>query len=589
MDGWMDPIPSHPIWASIDHSVQFSLTAAKFTTVHVSNDWELIYKAAQKRQKGILGPRRHRLAATQIGAGIAQTIILSRLRPSFKAQDAKVMTSTIIQTAGSLLCDVAITGHLYLTLNRMKNLHSYPDTYRDRANRKFVDSTTVWIVNRGAITASVSGVTMALFLRWPDTFWFVLTLAPCSKLYMNGMLAIYSLNVRDYLRENLFKGNHQEPGVEGAEVVDPNNYTTLDELSDTQTAERRGGNQFRFSGCRKICVAETYRRTFANNITMGAGQTTCTRKKERGGRVTVPVELGQNAGRISLRARRSNYAYAETSRRAERRDCGGVETTKGNHRKPNPGAISQNRNAVVGLAFLPITPSCTYIRSMSSTRPPPSKDPVNDNLQRHLNTAPAEDFRSMLLNELSESRKERTQASAQYAELNARLLSLSKEYKNEIYSISQKNKAEVLRLKDRLYRQKHASFASLTSVQAELVQAQKEVARATGNLHAEDRTSFALRHQINAPKLPAGVQPVLDAVRQGQFDIPHNPQTGTGAVTYTSLRAQMLARISPTGLTDPASVERAGKNLYNEKRTKAYGLNVVYQTKAGNEVDISKM
>ncbi|KAJ7477888.1 hypothetical protein B0H11DRAFT_2234227 [Mycena galericulata] len=150
------------------------------------------------------------LAATQVGAGVAQTIILSRLHSFFKSENAKVKTSTIIQLAGSLLCDLAITIHLFLTFNSYKNL--------DRKLANTLDTLIICIVNRGALTAISACVTMALFLRWPDTFWFVLTMAPCSKVYMNSMLA--TLNVREVIREKTgYSKNLQggrEPEVEGA-------------------------------------------------------------------------------------------------------------------------------------------------------------------------------------------------------------------------------------------------------------------------------------------------------------------------------------------------------------------------------------
>ncbi|KAF7352009.1 hypothetical protein MVEN_01163100 [Mycena venus] len=54
---------------------------------------------------------------------------------------------------------------------------------------KMLNTLMINAVNRGMLTAASSAVTMILFLIYPNTFWFFLSLALSSKLYMNSMLA----------------------------------------------------------------------------------------------------------------------------------------------------------------------------------------------------------------------------------------------------------------------------------------------------------------------------------------------------------------------------------------------------------------
>ncbi|KAF7331392.1 hypothetical protein MKEN_00017200 [Mycena kentingensis (nom. inval.)] len=63
-------------------------------------------------------------------------------------------------------------------------------------------------INRGMLTSLTSFGTMVLFVAYPRTFWFFLTLAPNSKLYMNSMLA--TLNMRAYHGRKL---DGSEPGT----------------------------------------------------------------------------------------------------------------------------------------------------------------------------------------------------------------------------------------------------------------------------------------------------------------------------------------------------------------------------------------
>ncbi|KAJ7780727.1 hypothetical protein DFH07DRAFT_949940 [Mycena maculata] len=129
------------------------------------------------------------LAMVQISAGIAQTILSYKLRSFAKLENTKAITT--LQTAGSLACDIVITVYLCVFLARNKRT-GLPRT------EKMMNTLMINAVNRGMLTALSSGLTMILFLAFPDTFWFFLSLAPNSKLYMNSMLA--TLNMRKHVR-----------------------------------------------------------------------------------------------------------------------------------------------------------------------------------------------------------------------------------------------------------------------------------------------------------------------------------------------------------------------------------------------------
>ncbi|KAJ7263245.1 hypothetical protein B0H12DRAFT_1103888 [Mycena haematopus] len=133
------------------------------------------------------------LAVVQMAAGLAQTIWSYHLRSYSKLDQTKAITT--LQTAASLACDLAITGFLCVFLHQ--NKPGLPRT------EKLMNTLMLNSVNRGMLTALSSAGTMILFLVRPDTFWFFLTLAPNSKLYINSMLA--TLNMRHYFRRKVLR------------------------------------------------------------------------------------------------------------------------------------------------------------------------------------------------------------------------------------------------------------------------------------------------------------------------------------------------------------------------------------------------
>ncbi|KAJ7228933.1 hypothetical protein GGX14DRAFT_415827 [Mycena pura] len=137
------------------------------------------------------------LAFVQISAGIAQTVWTYLLRSFAKLDQTKAITT--LQTAASLACDICITVYLCYYLRRHQN--------GMRRTQKVLRALMMNAVNRGMLTSLTSAATMILFLVYPGTFWFFLSLAPNSKLYMNSMIA--TLNMRQHMRNKLFPSDRE--------------------------------------------------------------------------------------------------------------------------------------------------------------------------------------------------------------------------------------------------------------------------------------------------------------------------------------------------------------------------------------------
>ncbi|KAJ7440123.1 hypothetical protein B0H11DRAFT_2293085 [Mycena galericulata] len=203
-------------------------------------------------------------ALVQISAGIAQTILSCvdipfvcsktfneflnqryKLRSFAKLEETKAITT--LQTGGSLTCDIVITVYLYAFLSRNKN--GLPRT------EAMMNTLMMNAVNRGMLTAISSAFTMILFLVYPGTFWFFLSLAPNSKLYMNSMLA--TLNMRQHVRDKILNNdqgwNSMELGglhtsrntarvsISAVEFVKPSSPEESDDLAEkTSPVESTG-------------------------------------------------------------------------------------------------------------------------------------------------------------------------------------------------------------------------------------------------------------------------------------------------------------------------------------------------------------
>ncbi|KAF9466348.1 hypothetical protein BDZ94DRAFT_1306339 [Collybia nuda] len=128
------------------------------------------------------------LAITQIGAGIAQTVITTELGDFTKLASSKNTTS--IQSGATLACDILITVSLCLTFNEIKT--------GMRTTNTMIHMLTVNAINRGILTAICAALNLILFLAIPNTFYFFLGLM--LSIYMNSMLA--TLNTRQHIVES---------------------------------------------------------------------------------------------------------------------------------------------------------------------------------------------------------------------------------------------------------------------------------------------------------------------------------------------------------------------------------------------------
>ncbi|KAJ6464722.1 hypothetical protein DFH09DRAFT_1346759 [Mycena vulgaris] len=154
------------------------------------------------------------LATTQLAAGIAQTILSYKFGSYSKLSGAKIVS--IVQVAGSLACDVVITAYIcWFFRTDAQGL--------SRKTKRLLNTLMVDAINRGILMSVTSAATMIIYTVSPDTFWFYLSLAPNSKLYLNTMLA--TLNSRRHIRAtydsdhtielgNMSRanGNRQAPG-----------------------------------------------------------------------------------------------------------------------------------------------------------------------------------------------------------------------------------------------------------------------------------------------------------------------------------------------------------------------------------------
>ncbi|PPQ91986.1 hypothetical protein CVT25_004694 [Psilocybe cyanescens] len=129
------------------------------------------------------------LALAQIGSGLGQVIITTRLG-SFANLDDTKPTSTL-QAASAFLCDITITGTLVLRLSKHKS--------SIKSTNSILTTLIINAVNRGVLTSTCALVYIILFFALPDTLYFFVPLELSGKLYMNSALAM--LNSRNHTVE----------------------------------------------------------------------------------------------------------------------------------------------------------------------------------------------------------------------------------------------------------------------------------------------------------------------------------------------------------------------------------------------------
>lgn len=128
------------------------------------------------------------LAFTQIGAGLAQTIIIFRLKEYAQIDATKSATqpSLAVQAMATLLCDVVISFSL---IRKFKG--------QIKSTNSILNTLMIYAVNRGVLTAICAALNFILFLAFPGTFYFFIGLETSGKLYMNSVLA--TLNSRRHI------------------------------------------------------------------------------------------------------------------------------------------------------------------------------------------------------------------------------------------------------------------------------------------------------------------------------------------------------------------------------------------------------
>ncbi|KAJ6568653.1 hypothetical protein B0H19DRAFT_1256386 [Mycena capillaripes] len=119
-------------------------------------------------------------ALLQIGAGIAQTVIVAELGSFTLLNQTKRITT--LQAASALVCDVSITACLCYTLNSQKSTI--------KSTNSLLDKLKINAVNRGMLTAVAAALNIILFISIPDSFWFSLALIPSGKRVLQFTLYI---------------------------------------------------------------------------------------------------------------------------------------------------------------------------------------------------------------------------------------------------------------------------------------------------------------------------------------------------------------------------------------------------------------
>ncbi|KAF8961604.1 hypothetical protein BDZ97DRAFT_1191415 [Flammula alnicola] len=127
------------------------------------------------------------LALTQIGSGLAQTIITVRLTSFTQLDSTKPVTT--LEAASALLCDLMITVSLVRSLRKHKG--------NVKSTNSLLNNLMINAVNRGMLTAMCAALNLILFIALPGTFYFFIGLEMSGKLYMNSALA--TLNSRQHV------------------------------------------------------------------------------------------------------------------------------------------------------------------------------------------------------------------------------------------------------------------------------------------------------------------------------------------------------------------------------------------------------
>ncbi|KAJ7231696.1 hypothetical protein B0H12DRAFT_1239881 [Mycena haematopus] len=130
------------------------------------------------------------LALTQFCAAIIQTVLSCKIR-SFTGTPS-IQKATIIQTMASSACDLTVI----VTLCAFLSFHGSGPIAK--SSERMFKTLMMSAIIRGALTTLTSAFSLTLYLSFPGTYWFMLGLAPCSKLFAFSLLS--NLNIRAHAR-----------------------------------------------------------------------------------------------------------------------------------------------------------------------------------------------------------------------------------------------------------------------------------------------------------------------------------------------------------------------------------------------------
>ncbi|KAF8135309.1 hypothetical protein K438DRAFT_1997413 [Mycena galopus ATCC 62051] len=120
------------------------------------------------------------LALVQLGAGMTQVIISFWVHSLTSTRAIKVATA--LQTVASSICDV-VTITVFCLVLRASGVGPTTDV-----SQHMFKTLKASALVRGSLTALTSILTMVLYVSFPGSYWFMVALAPCSKLHLLSLL-----------------------------------------------------------------------------------------------------------------------------------------------------------------------------------------------------------------------------------------------------------------------------------------------------------------------------------------------------------------------------------------------------------------
>ncbi|KAJ8073193.1 hypothetical protein PM082_020062 [Marasmius tenuissimus] len=151
------------------------------------------------------------LAVTQIGFGIAQTVLVGSTPLFSELEKTAKITST--QAGCTVACDISITIILCWVLHSSRS--------RSNKTNSIIDKLIVYAINRGAATSLAAFIQLILFVALPGTFLFMPFLLPSCHLYVISVCSM--LISREGLRHKL-QGSDRSANFQLSEIGSANNH-----------------------------------------------------------------------------------------------------------------------------------------------------------------------------------------------------------------------------------------------------------------------------------------------------------------------------------------------------------------------------